>query len=393
MKSRNALWVILVLGLTIGWMSGTVWAEPIKIGACMPITGPFSFAGKHINQGLADYITYANEQGGVNGQKIEYIFEDTGYDTKRAIASFKKIIAQHNPQIMYGESTGLAKAMSEEITERYKVLYGGCTFSDELSDRSKHPYIFISGPTYAQMFGVLLEYIAENPKHKGKKPTVAFFYADSAFGRDPIPYAREKAKALGIEVVAEEVTKSGAIDVTSQILDLKRNNPDYCIFQGYVVPPMPDVIRGARDYGLDTTFMGTFWSMSKMLLDKLGPDGDGFMGVCPFAYWYDDVPMIQEMKAFHKKHHPGVDYRPIYYTQAWFTGMIYVKALKMLAEKGLPLTGENLKDMIPRIQDWDTGGLAGKVSFRSTNATAMGRVYKAQGGKFLPVSDWIYLEK
>ncbi len=192
----------------------------------------------------------------------------------------------------YGESTGEGKALAPEINNKYKILYGSTSFSQELADREKNPYMFVSGPTYAQQFGLLLKYIADHPKTKGKKATVAFFYSDTEFGRDPIPYAREMAKKLGVEVVAEEITKVGAVDVSSQILDLKRHNPDYCIFQGYVVPPIPSVIKGARDFGLDTTFMGTFWAMSKMLLGQTGSRRRRLhWGVCPYAYWgQTDVP-------------------------------------------------------------------------------------------------------
>jgi len=84
---------------------------------------------------------------------------------------------------------------------------------------------------------VLLEYIAKNPKGPGK-PKVAFFYSDTEFGKDPIPYAKKKAAELGIEVVAEIVTKVGAVDVTTEVLTLKKAQPDYCIFQGYVLSPI-----------------------------------------------------------------------------------------------------------------------------------------------------------
>jgi len=393
MKKSIVLTVALGLSLLLGF--GPSFAgEQIKVGAGQPITGRFAFAGKHIHQGLMDSLGYANEQGGVGGKNFKYIYEDTGYDLKRAIASFKKIMAKENPPMMYGESTGVGKAMAPEINSRYHVLYGSTSFSEELSDREKNPYIFVSGPTYSQQFGVLLKYIADQPLKNNKPHRVAFFYSDTEFGRDPIPYARKLAKELGIEVVAEEVTKVGAVDITSQLLDLKRNKPDYCIFQGYVVPPIPEVIRGAKDFGLDITFMGTFWAMSKMLLDKLGPDAEGYMGVSPYAYWYmDKVPMIKAMHAYSKKHHPDVDYRPNSYMQGWFTGMVYVKLAKMCEKAGLPITGENLKNMLPKVENWDTGGLNGVVSFSSSNATATGKVYKAQNGKFVAVSDWIRLDE
>jgi len=393
MKSlRVTLGVILTLCLVLG-AGAALAADTIKITAQQPITGRFAFAGKHIHQGLADSIAWANEQGGVDGIKFEYIYEDSGYDLKRAVASFKKMMAKYNPVMDYGESTGQGKALAPEINSRYHVVYGSTSFSQELADRAKNPYMFVSGPTYAQQFGILLKYIAANPKTKGKKATVAFFYSDTEFGRDPIPYAREMAKKLGVEVVAEEVTAVGAVDITSQLLDLKRHNPDYCIFQGYVVPPIPSIIRGAKDFGLKTTFMGTFWTMSKMLLDKLGADGEGYMGVMPYAYWYHtDVPMIKVIQDFNKRHHPDVKYRPNSYMQGWFTGMVFVKLAKMCKAKGLAITGPNLKNMIPQVKDWDTQGFAGMVSFKHSNATAVGKVYVGKGGKFMPASDWIYLD-
>jgi branched-chain amino acid transport system substrate-binding protein len=392
----RAATLLLVVAATLAMMTGAAWAqEKIVVGAGQPITGRFAFAGKHINDGLADYLALTNEKGGIAGKKIEYIFEDTGYDTNRAVASFKKLMAQFKPVVMYGESTGVGKAMAPEINNVYKVLYGSTSFSEELADRKANPYMIVSGPTYSQQFGILLKYIAANPKKKGVAPKVAFFYSDTEFGRDPIPFAREMAKKLGVEVVAEEVTQVGAVDVTSQILDLKRNQPDYCIFQGYVVPPIPDVIRGAKDYGLETTFMGTFWAVDKQLVEKLGPDAEGYMGVNPYAYWWEtDVPEIQVMRDFNKRHHPEITERPNSYMQGWFTGMIFVKAMQMCAEKKLPITGENLKNMIPLIKDWDPNGLTGKVTFKDTNSTGVGRVYKADAKKgiLLPASDWIYLD-
>ncbi|NPA24910.1 MAG: ABC transporter substrate-binding protein [Deltaproteobacteria bacterium] len=391
---RSKILQSLILAACLSLAAGLAGAaETVKISAQQPLTGRFAFAGKHLHQGLADSLAYANEQGGIGGLKIEYIYEDTGYDLKRAIASFKKIMAKEHPVMNYGESTGEGKALAPEINNKYKILYGSTSFSQELADREKNPYMFVSGPTYAQQFGLLLKYIADHPKTKGKKATVAFFYSDTEFGRDPIPYAREMAKKLGVKVVAEEITKVGAVDVSSQILDLKRHNPDYCIFQGYVVPPIPSVIKGARDFGLDTTFMGTFWAMSKMLLGKLGADGEGYMGVCPYAYWgQTDVKMIKTIRDYNQKHHPKVDYRPNSYMQGWFTGMIFVKVARMCKERGLPITGPNLKDMLPLVKEWDTGNFAGKISFKDSNATGVGRVYVARKGEFVPASDWIYLK-
>ena len=366
--------------------------DEIKIGACQPITGRFAFAGVSINAGLQDYINYANEMKLVKGKKLVYIYEDTGYDTDKAVATFKKIMAKDNPVIMYGESTGQGKAIAPELNSRYKVLYGSTSFSSELADPKSHPYSFVSGPTYSDMFGILLEYISKEAKGKAR-PKVAFFYSDTEFGKDPIPHARKRAKELGIDVAAEIVTKVGAVDVTTEVLTLKKAQPDYCIFQGYVLAPIPEVVRAAKDFGLKTTFMGVFWSVDKSIIDKLGADAEGYMGVNPYAYYYEDAPGIAAMRNYNLRVHPNEKYRPNSYIQGWFTGMVFVEAINKVLAAKKAVTGDNLKDALPLIRNWDTGGISGKVTFVG-NKAAVGRVYRAnaQKGIFEPVSDWLYVK-
>ena len=384
---RSALLLVALIALS---PTARAADDVVTVGACQPITGRFAFAGVAINAGLQDYLTYANEKGLVPGKKFNYVYEDSGYDTDRAVACFKQIMAKHSPVIMYGESTGLGKAIAPELTSRYKVLYASASFSSELADPKTHPFSFISGPTYSDMFSVLLEYIARN---KGAaRPKVAFFYSDTEFGKDPIPFARKRAAELGIDVVSEIVTKAGAVDVTSEVLQLKKTNPDYVIFQGYILSPIIEVIRATKDFGLKTRFMGTFWSMDKGIIDKLGPDADGYMGVNPYAYFYEEgAPGIAAMRAYNQKAHPDVKYQPNSYIQGWFTGMVYVEAVKRVVAAGKPVTGENLAAVIDTIKDWDTGGVTGKVTFVNHKA-GVGRVYKANAAKgvFEPASDWIY---
>ena len=380
----------LLLAVSLGLAPAARAADDVvTVGACQPITGRFAFAGIAINAGLQDYLNLANEKQLVKGKKFNYVYEDSGYDVEKAVACFKQIMAKHSPVIMYGESTGLGKAIAPELNSRYKVLYASASFSSELADPKSHPYSFISGPTYSDMFGILLEYIARN---KGAaRPKVAYFYSDTEFGKDPIAYAKKRAAELGIDVVAEIVTKAGAVDVTSEVLQLKKQNPDYVIFQGYILSPIIEVIRATKDFGLKTKFMGTFWSMDKGIIEKLGQDADGYMGVMPYAYFYEDAPGIAAMRAYNQKAHPDVKYQPNSYVQGWFTGMVYVEAVRRVVAAGKPVTGENLAAVLDTIKDWDTGGVTGKVTFVNHKA-GVGRIYKANAAKgiFEPASDWIY---
>ena len=361
-------------------------AGVIKVGAVQPVTGRFAFAGVHINAGLEDALMMANAEGGIDGKKIKYIMEDGTYKVDVAVAAFKRIMARDNPIIMYGESTALGKAMAPEIKDRYKILYSSTSFSSELANAAKNPYMFVPGPTYSDMFGILLKYIAK------EKPgaNVAFFYSDTEFGKDPIPYGRKMCKKLRLNLVAEEVAKVGGVDVASQVLDLKRKKAQYIIFQGFVLSPVSAVIKQARDYGLKAKFMGTFWGTHKMLLDKMGPLAEGYLGVMPYAfYWQTEIPMIRKIRAWNKKHHPKVKYRPTSYMQGFFTGRVFVECLKR-ADKAGELNGEGLVKALQSLKNVKTGGLMCPFSVIN-NKIPYGRVYRANTSKktYEPISDWI----
>jgi len=363
--------------------------DEIKVGAVQPITGRFAFAGVNINAGLEDALMMANQEGGINGKKIKYIMEDGQYQLDVAIAAFKRIMSRDNPLIMYGESTGLGKAMAPEIKGRFKILYSSTSFSSELADAANNPYMFVPGPTYSDMFGVLLNYIAK--EKSGAK--VAFFYSDTEFGKDPIPYGRDLCKKLKLDLVAEEVAPVGAVDVTSQVLDLKRKNPDYVIFQGYVMAPVATVIKQCRDFGMKCKFMGTFWGASKTLIDNLGPLAEGYLAVNPYMYWWnEEVPMIKKIREYSQKVHPEVKYRDNSYIQAFMTGLIFVELLKR-ADKAGQLNGEGLAKALASIKDFDSGGLSAPYTIRN-NKFPVARVWKANVEKkiFEPVSDWMTVE-
>ena len=87
------------IGLTFFPAVGSAADDVIKVGAVQPVTGRFAFAGVHINAGLEDALNMANEEGGINGKKIQYIMEDGTYTMDVAMAAFKRIMSRDNPVI------------------------------------------------------------------------------------------------------------------------------------------------------------------------------------------------------------------------------------------------------------------------------------------------------
>ncbi len=303
--------------------------DPIVFGGSIPLSGVFAFAGVHLHAGLTDYTSWINSQGGINGHPVKYVMEDTGYEVDRSVAAFKKISGSDAPAVYYGDSTGFMKAISAELNSMGTTLMSGASFATALTDNEQYPYQFIPGPNYSQMFGIILEYIASQGK-EGDMPTVAFVYSDTEFGKDPIANGKTMAADLGIKVVEEIVTKPGSVDVSAEVLKLRRVRPDYVVFHGYVLSPINEFMVQMRQMGLDTQFMGTFWSSDKLIIDKMGKDADGYMGVMPYNYYDSDEtgPMLDALRAQAEKSDPKAGYRPTGYMQGWFNAKVWTEVIQ-----------------------------------------------------------------
>jgi branched-chain amino acid transport system substrate-binding protein len=364
-------------------------------GASIPLTGIYAQAGELGSLGMGAYLGYLNATGGINGHPVRLVSHDSGSQPEQSLAVFKQIMAEEeNVVAFYGDSTGFALLSAPEVNDRYKVLMGGSSLATVLADPDKFPYQFLAGPTYAEMVGMLLEYIAEQGGKDGAAPRVALFHSNLEFGRDPIAYAKERAAELGIEIVAEIETEPAGIDVAPEVLKLRRAQPDYVIFHGYVATIWPEVMVQAAQTGVDAMFMGTFWAMEPLIIRNLGPLADRYMGVFPYRYFWEQEESATLQLIAQVAQSQGVDYVPTYALQAWFSGMILTEVIKRTMDAGLELNGDNLKATLDAIEDWDTGGLIGApVSFRN-GSIPVGRIYRGNSatGRMDPVSDWIVLD-
>lgn len=364
----------------------------IVIGAAMPITGVFAFAGVGLHQGLGDYCDWRNSRGGVAGRRLRYVAEDSAYKMDQEMAIFKKIMGENKPAVFFGGSTAWAKVAAKEVGQLGTTLTSGVGFSTELADSTSHPYHFIAAPTYVAMGEILLEHISRNARG-ATKPAVAIVYSDTEFGRDPIPGIKAKAQALQIPIVLEVVTKPGAVDVSSEVAKLRRAKPDFVIFHGYVLAPIPEFIKQMREAGLRATPMGTIWSMDKTTVSTMGAAAEGWVGVMPYRYSYDtkDAPMMQAMGEYVAKVRPSMDYVSIFNVHTWLAGMVIAEIVERCIKAGQPLNGANMKTALESIENWDTGGVTGLPVSLKNHQIGSGRIYAYDDKTKLlqPASDWI----
>jgi len=372
-------------------------ASEYIIGASLPLTGPFATAGKLVAPALTLFEALTNAAGGIGGTPVRMVAEDSGYVPQNALANYQRLLATEGDKVVgyYGDSTGFMKLVAPELKGDQARLMASTSFASELANPSTNPYQFMAGPTYQDQFDILLQKI----KADGGS-TVAFVYSNTEFGEDPIAHGRARAEELGLKVVLEESTKAQGADIPTHVTKIAQANPDFCILQGYVTGVWPQLIGGARQFGLPTKFMGTFWGMEKLIADRVtdqaGPFLDGYQGVMPYRYFYDaeNAPRYEAFAAFAKKAFAGTpleNYLPTWAIQSLCSLDMMAKALNDTVEADKPLTPDNLAEAVQNIQNWESGGYFGGPVSVSNHKIGTGRVYEysAETKLFTPSSDWL----
>jgi len=362
---------------------GLSFAQTVKVGALVDMTGGTSDVGKPYADGIRDCVKWFNENGGINGKKIELILLDYGYKIPQAIAIYKqfkreKVVAIH------GWGTGDTEALSKFVTKD-KIPYFSASYSEHITNPKNNPYNFLVGATYSDQARIALKFI----KDKGDKKTVAFIYNDTGFGRSPFfPDGEEYAKKIGVKLVDKQVVDLKALDATSQLLNLSKAKAEYALVQETYMATST-ILKDAKKLGLDTRFIGLNWTFGKTIIELAKDAAEGFYGTSSFAFWdQTDIEGIKFLHELNKKYHPDVTYREVNYIQGFSSMYVLLSALKMT--KG-ELNGENIKNTLESFKDFSTMGLTAPVTFtkESHKGVTSLRIYQVKDSNIVSVTDYI----
>ena len=394
---RISVWLVAA-ALLLFCTAPAMAAKTIKIGGLFDITGGTGAVGTPYAQGVRDYVRFLNENGGINGMKIELLDVDYGYKIPQALATYRKFKNEKVVAIQ-GWGTGDTEALSPLI-RKDKIPYFSGSYSEHLSDPKVTPYNFMVGTTYADQARVALKFIKDTWTDKSRNPRVAFIYNDTGFGRSPFftvkfqgyhfPGAEDYAKEIGVDVVAKPIIGLRALDATPQLLNMKKADPDFAICQETAV--MATILKDAKKLKLRTKFFALNWAMSAKIASMAGPAAEGCYWTNPFCVWEDNEPGVKEAKMISEKYHPGKK-QVVNYFQGFTAMKVMAAAIKNV--KG-EVTGEKIKDALENLENFDTGGLtAVPISFSKTSHKgSMGlRIYQVQKGKFVPVKKVVLSHK
>ncbi|MDY6968929.1 MAG: ABC transporter substrate-binding protein, partial [Spirochaetota bacterium] len=93
----------------------------ITFGIIADQTGPTSSAAVPLAKAVKNYTRHVNDQGGINGRKINVILEDSRYSIPAALAAFKKLIFRDQVLGIIGPiSMGETKVLYKHV-DKHKV--------------------------------------------------------------------------------------------------------------------------------------------------------------------------------------------------------------------------------------------------------------------------------
>jgi branched-chain amino acid transport system substrate-binding protein len=201
----------------------------IKLGAHYPLTGVAAPGYSEIPTGVAAYFECLNQEGGVYGRDVEFVYKDDAYNpTQTAQVTNELVLEEEIFAMMSGLGTPTHSAvvdfLNDEGVPDLFVSSGALMWGE---DPETYPMTFAWQTDYESEGKIIGEYIAnEFPDAK-----VGLFLQDDDFGEDGEAGIRQY---LDEQIVAAERYTPGNTNVGPQIAALKAAGADFVV--GFNVP-------------------------------------------------------------------------------------------------------------------------------------------------------------
>ena len=292
--------VFLLSTISLGF-SGAHAAE-IKIGFPGPITGPVQFLGQHMKWGAELAIEEINEKGGVLGQKLSFIMEDSKCAAPEAVAGTEKMLSRDQITVIMGDICSSATLAMIPIVERAKIPM--------LVTISTHP-----GITEKAGAGGNLWVFRINPQD-------AALAEDTDYGRAGVAAMQKELEPKGIKTQSVDYFKKGESDFITFITKVKGAGPD-ALLLFMLDQELQNFMRQYRQFGLKIPVTGRPALVSALVKELIASGAfDGSSTIYPYYAGYENA----QNRAFVEK------YTKKYGQEPHYVGFEMYEGVKLLAE-------------------------------------------------------------
>jgi branched-chain amino acid transport system substrate-binding protein len=313
----------------------------IKLGQTQPYSGPLS-ALSAVGRAQVAYMKMIDDQGGINGRKVNLISLDDGYSPPKTVEQTRKLVEEDGVLAIFGSlgtpaNTAIYKYLNQRRIPQLFIASGASKWRDYATS----PWTMSGTINYVVEGGIYGKYILrEHPDAK-----IAVLYQNDDFGKD---YLDGLTKGLGARaakmIVATASYETTDPTIDSQVISLSQSGADTLV-EFSLTKFTSQAIRKVAELGwkplhfVPSTSNGIGAVLLPAGLDHaLGLYSAQTFKTASDPQWAND-PGYQAWLAFMHKYLPDADINDAYYIAGYDQAELMVQALKQCGDD---LTRENL---------------------------------------------------
>src|SRR5512145_58895 len=218
--------------------------KEIRIGNTNPYSGPASAYGT-IGKSIAAYFRMVNEQGGINGRKVNFISYDDGYSPPKTVEMVRKLVEQDQVLFVFQtlgtpSNTAIHKYLNAKKVPQLHVATGATKWNDP----KNHPWTMGWQPNYQSEARAYAQHILKT-KPDAK---IGVLYQNDDYGKDYLKGFHDGLGAKKSMIVKEVSYEVADPTVDSQIVQLQQSGAD--VFVNITTPKFAaQAIRKVYDIG------------------------------------------------------------------------------------------------------------------------------------------------
>ncbi len=282
-----------------------VTATEIKIGNTNPYSGNASAYGT-IGKTIAAYFKKVNDEGGINGRKINFISYDDGYSPPKTVEMVRKLVEQDQVAFVFQtlgtpSNTAIQKYLNQHKVPQLFVATGATKWNDP----KNFPWTMGYQPNYQTEGRVYAAYTLSHVKD----PKIGILYQNDDYGKD---YLKGFEDGLGDKknlIVMRQTYEVTDPTIDSQIVNLKNSGAN--VFFNISTPKFAaQAIKKAHEIGWKPLhFLNNVSSSLGTVLKPAGLEASKdlitalYMKEVTDPQWKNDKG-FQDWVAFMKKYYP-----------------------------------------------------------------------------------------
>jgi ABC-type branched-subunit amino acid transport system substrate-binding protein len=323
----------------------------IKIGNVEAYSGPASAYGV-IGKTEEAYFKMVNDQGGINGRKINFISYDDGYSPPKTVEQTRKLIESDEVFLVFNAlGTPTQTAVQKYQNSKKVPQLFLATGASKWNDPKDFPWTMGFQPSYRVEARIFAKYILKNKP--GAK--VAVFYQNDDFGKDYVTGLKDvfgdKASSI---IVAEESYETTEPSIDSHIVKLKGTGADVLVnistpkFAAQAIKKMAELEWKPMHLMTDVSIsIGAVMKPAGFEASE-GVLSAGYLKDASDPQWANDEGMKKFM-AFADKYMPGADIADANLVYGYAVSQTMVQVLKQAGDN---LTRENVMKQAASLKDF-----------------------------------------